>query len=51
MSSVCHPSKIEFAVSLIIQCHYILRSTPFQTVNPKVKVSYIKHQFDITCKK
>jgi hypothetical protein len=41
MSHICHPSKIEIAVLLIIQSHYILWSRPFQIVNPKVKDTYI----------
>ena len=40
-SSVSHPSKIEFAISLIIQHHNILWSIPFQAANPKVMVTYI----------
>jgi hypothetical protein len=45
MSHICHPSKIEFAVLLIVKRHYILWSSPFQPVNPKVKLTYIKLEF------
>ena len=41
MSHISHPSKIEFAVLLIAQCHNILCSAPFQAVNPKVTHTYI----------
>ena len=41
MSHISHPSKIEFAILLIVQCHYIWWSRPFQAVNPKVMFSYI----------
>ena len=46
MSSVSHPDKIEFAILLIITCHYILWSSPFKIVNSNVKFSYINHLFD-----
>ena len=45
MSSICHPSKIEFAILLIVQYHYIWWSSPFQAVNPKAMVSYINLKF------
>ena len=45
MSHICHPSKIEFSISLILQRHYILWSRRFQIVNPKVMVSYINLKF------
>ena len=41
MSHISHPSKIEIAILLIVQYHYILWSRPFQAVNPKVMLSYI----------
>ena len=42
---------IEFAVSHIIQHHYILCSAPLQIVNPKVMVSYIMVNFWSTSEK
>ena len=51
MSSISHSSVIEFPISLILRCRYILWSCPFQLVNPKVKDSYIKGKLDFPCKK
>ena len=51
MSHICHPSKIEFAILLIVQCHYILWSSPFQAFNPKVTLTYINLKFQILQKK
>ena len=45
ISSISTLSIIEFAVSLILRCHYILWSSPFQTVNPKVNNPYIMVEF------
>ena len=45
MSHICHPRKIEFAILLIVQCHYILWSSHFQIVDPKVMFSYINLKF------
>jgi len=47
MSSISLLIKIEFAISLIVRCHYILWSSHFQTVNSKVNNSYITHLFDL----
>ena len=47
MSSISLPTKIKFAISLIVQHHYILWSCPFQAVNPKVKLSYIISGLDL----
>ena len=44
-SSVSPLSIFEFAVSLILQCHYILWSRPFQAVRTKVMFSYIIVEF------
>jgi len=41
MSSVFHLSMVGFTVSHIIQHHYILWTSHFQTVNPKVNNTYI----------
>jgi hypothetical protein len=51
MSQISHSSKPEFAVLQNVQHHYILWSSPFQDVNPKVKLTYINHLFDLTIKK
>ena len=51
MSHILHPSRIEFAILLIVQYHYIWWSIPFQIANPKVMVSYINLKFQILQKK
>ena len=51
MSSISLPIKIEFAISLIVRCHYILWSSHFQTVNSKVNNTYINLDFRPTPEK
>ena len=45
MSHISHPSKIEYAIQLIVQYHYIWWSIPFQIVNSKVNNTYINLKF------
>ena len=51
MSHISHPSKIEFAILLIVQYHYIWWSYPFQIVNSKVNNTYICVEFQNLLKK
>jgi hypothetical protein len=44
-------NKIEFAILQNVQYHYILWSTYFKIVNPKVMFTYIRYALDFPGKK